>query len=70
MSLNNIKLIVASHKFLKLLEMEKNSLPNDYSNIKNIGFLSDYFKYLILIKDINPKKFLIGGRETAIFHIF
>lgn len=58
---NNIKLVSASHQFLDILEVEKNSLPNDHYNLKNIGFLSDYFKYLLLINDLNPQKILDWG---------
>lgn len=54
-------LLTTSYSFLKILNEEKKKLPSDYQNIRDIGFLKDYYKYLQLIKNLDPQNVLDWG---------
>lgn len=55
------KLNTASHHFLEVFNKENKNLPNDYRNVRHIGFLSDYFNYLLAISSLNPSRVLDWG---------
>ena len=56
--------------YLKVLNLEKNSLLLDYLKIRNLSYLEDYFKYLLIIESSNPRKSLdFGGGNGHVSYL-
>jgi hypothetical protein len=59
----NIKsrLRFSAKNYLKVLNLEKESIPLDCLSVRYLSCLKDYFKYLLIIESINPRKGLDFG---------